>query len=88
MWKGKGKGGLQENTCIYASEYEHKQKKFGYECERGCYAVLMGGGGAEGLLYISWKRHIYDHNDRFDLWVDMGKFYSYLLGCCLEVPPS
>ena len=42
----------------------------------------------ERLLYISWKRYIYYFNDRFDLWVDMGKFYLYLLGCCLEVPPS
>ena len=46
------------------------------------------GGGGVGYCIFSWKRHIYDYNDRFDLWVDMGKFYLYLLGCCLEVPPS
>ena len=51
-----------------------------------CVGVVGGGGG--GYCIFSWKRHIYDYNDRFDLWVDMGKFYLYLLGCCLEVPPS
>ena len=57
-------------------------------CVCGC--VCGGGGGAgEGrLLYIFLERHIYDYNDRFDLWENMGKFYLYLLRCCLEVPPS
>ena len=49
---------------------------------------VCGGGGGDGYCIFSWKRHTYDYYDRFDLWVDMGKFYLYLLGCCLEVPPS
>ena len=57
-------------------------KVCGYVC------VCVWGGGGVGYCIFSWKRHIYDYNDRFDLWVDMGKFYLYLLGCCLEVPPK
>ena len=52
-----------------------------------CVDVGVGVVGG-GYCIFSWKRHIYDYDDRFDLWVDMGKFYLYLLGCCLEVPPS
>ena len=59
------------------------------QCVNVCVCV-GGGGGGGGLGYciFSWKRHIYDYNDRFDLWVDMGKFYLYLLRCCPEVPSS
>ena len=53
-----------------------------------CVVVVVREGGGGDYCIFSWKRHIYDYNDRFDLWMDMSKFYLYLLGCFLEMTLS
>ena len=56
VWKGKG--GLQENTCIYAYEYEYKQESLDIN-------VNVGGGGdyciflGKGILRIKIMDLIY-----------------------------
>ena len=47
-----------------------------------------GGGGGWGEVIVYFLGKGIFMIIMTDLWVDMGKFYLYLLGCCLEVPPS